>query len=92
MATIKIGADELILWLRKNGKASKIPNEGLGQIIYENIVNQLNGVLLKEDNPSYWASEEGNINIGKYNLPKTSAQYELATNNLEKLYLELAKL
>ena len=34
MENIIIGADELILWLRKNGKAENVPNDeitGLGQ-------------------------------------------------------------
>ena len=53
MATIKIGADELILWLRKNGKATDIPNDevqGLGRKIYDLIVIKLGGKKYKTVN------------------------------------------
>lgn len=50
---IKIGADELILWLRKNNKAKNIPNSGtggLGIIIY-NIINKYHGKKINDNNP-----------------------------------------
>ena len=43
---IQIGADELILWLRKNEKAENISNDeiqGLGRKIYNLIVHELRG-------------------------------------------------
>lgn len=92
MAKIKIGADELILWLRKNEKATMIPNDesqGLGRKIYELIVNKLGGKKVKEDNPSHWANSIDDKNVDKFDLPKTSAQYELESSQLESLFLEL---
>jgi len=95
MAIIKIGADELILWLRKNDKATKIPNDeihGLGRKIYDLIVGELNGRKIEECKPSYWASLMENKNIDKFNLPKSSAQYEIDSSQLESLFIELNKL
>ena len=92
MATIKIGADELILWLRKNGKAKTIPNDGsqgLGRKIYELIVNKLGGKKVEDDYPSYWANFIDDKNADKFGLPKTSAQYVIESSKLETLFLEL---
>lgn len=86
---IFIGADEIILWLRKNRKALNIPNDGtngLGQLIHEMIVNQLGGKKIADNSPSYWAHLNNDLNIGKYNLPKTSAQYEISTKKLSMLF------
>ncbi|MFA5556442.1 MAG: hypothetical protein WCY06_06950 [Flavobacteriaceae bacterium] len=92
---IKIGADELILWLRKNEKAIDIPNDevqGLGRKIHDIIVKNLQGKKIEENVPSYWAHLMDSDNIGKFNLPKNSAQYEIEVNKLDKLYTELNKL
>jgi hypothetical protein len=93
MTKIRIGADELILWLRKNGKAKDIPNDevqGLGRKIHDLIVNDLNGD--KKDNiPSYWANFIDDKNVDKFNLPKTSTQYEINASHLEYLFVELNK-
>lgn len=94
MSKIKIGADELILWLRKNNIATEIPNDeinGLGQIIYK-IIDKLGGQKIADSQESLWPNSIGDKNIGKYNLPKTSAQYSLEIDKLPKLYEELAKL
>lgn len=89
---IKIGADELILWLRKNEKAEDVPNDGiqgLGIKIYDLIVNELKGIKFTDNHPSYWASLLEDKNVEKYNLPKTSAQYEIETEKLGNLYEKL---
>lgn len=86
---IKIGADELILWLRKNDKAINIPNDeinGLGRKIHELIVNKLGGRKIEENKQSYWANLTDDKNVEKSKLPKTSAQYEIETSCLEELY------
>lgn len=91
MTKIIIGADELILWLRKNKRAEGIPNDeiqGLGIRIYELIVDRLEGKKL-DDIPSYWANNDGDKNIGKSKLPKTSTQYEIDTSKLESIFNEL---
>ncbi len=90
---IKIGADELILWLRKNEKAETIPNDeiqGLGIKIHNLIVNELGGIKVADNYPAYWANLIGDKNVEKFNLPKTSAQYEINTNKIGKLYEKLS--
>jgi len=92
---MKIGADELILWLRKNEKALKIPNDGfngLGQIIYDIIVNELSGKKVEDNYSSFWANAEGDKNIDKYLLPKSSAQYEIDIEKLPELYRKIKTL
>lgn len=92
MAKIKIGADELILWLRKNDKAINIPNSdisGLGLKIHNYIVGVLNGKKVEENKPSFWANTTEDKNINKFYLPKTSAQYEIDSSQLETLFIEL---
>lgn len=92
MAKIKIGADELILWLRKNDKAIDIPNDeisGLGRKLYDYIVENLNGRKVEENKPSFWANTTEDKNIDKFCLPKKSAQYEIDSSQLETLFIEL---
>lgn len=89
---IKIGADEIILWLRKNNKAVSIPNDGfggLGQKIHDLICSKLNGSKINDNDPVYWESEISSKNIGEFNLPKTSAQYEIEISRLSDLYSDL---
>lgn len=91
MATIRIGADELILWLRKNKKAIDIPNDeihGLGIKIHNIMVDELRAKKL-DDEPCYWANLDIHKNIGKKNLPKTATQYEIETSDLGRLYEKL---
>ncbi|MDR2720679.1 MAG: hypothetical protein LBB15_00100 [Puniceicoccales bacterium] len=90
---IRIGADELILWLRKNDKAKKIPNDeikGLGRKIYDLIVTKLGGEKVADSQPSIFACETGDKNIEKFNLPKTSAQYEIEVGKMGDVYDELS--
>ena len=47
----RIGADELILHLRKNNIAENISNDQLGKKIKNIIVDQLFGRLINEDVP-----------------------------------------
>lgn len=87
---IKIGADELILWLRKNQKAIDIPNDGiqgLGIKIQDLIVRELDGEKIEENRPSHWADVK---NVEKLNLPKTSAQYEIEIKKIGQLYEKLS--
>ena len=90
---IKIGADELILWLRKNDKAVNIPNDkihGLGLKIHDLIVKEFGGIKIVEDYPSYWGNLINDKNVEKFNLPKTSAQYEIETQKIGQLYEKLS--
>ena len=91
---IKIGADDIILWLRKNGKSKDIPNSGtggLGQKIYDLICDKCNGKKVQDNYPSYWPIILKNNNIGEYELPQTSAQYIINVNNLHVLFSNLNK-
>jgi len=91
---IKIGADEIILWLRKNGKAKSIQNSGtggLGQKIFDLICNKCNGKKVQDNHPSYWPIILKNSNIGNLKLPQTSAQYNINLNNLHILFSNLNK-
>lgn len=91
---IRIGADELILWLRKNGIAKSIPNDevnGLGFRICR-IIEGLGGKKIEDNFPAYWPIHDGDPNIDKYKLPKTSAQYEIEVNKVSEIFKELLKL
>lgn len=87
--SIRIGADEIILWLRKNNLAQNIPNDGvigLGRRIHDLIIN-LGGEKTEESVVSYW--DEIDSHVQQYGLPKTSAQYKVNVNLLPALYREL---
>ena len=80
---IKIGADELILWLQKNGKALVFDNRTLGNKIYNLITKKLQGNLGNSNEPVLWTLSYNN------NLPKTSQQYIIDVNKLPDLFTEL---
>ncbi len=89
---IRIGADEIILWLRKNGIANNIPNDGvsgLGIKIYKLIVEELNGVKIEDSVHTLW--DDNDRNVHEYCLPKSSAQYMINTTMLRSLYLQICK-
>lgn len=89
--TIRIGADEIILWLRKNRIAEEMPNDGatgLGRKIYDLIVNELNGRKIEDSSPSFWDATD--THVQQFGLPKSSAQYEINLNQLANLYLEIS--
>lgn len=90
MSKIKIGADELILWLRKNEKAVGKTNEVLGEDIRKFIEDEktINGKKLEKE-LCYWANEGDDKNIGQMNLPKSATQYWIDTDKLPQLYEEL---
>ena len=85
---IKVGSDELILWIRKNNIAMNTPNDGiggLGRFIYDIIV-ELGGSKIMDHQESYWDIRSDSKNISEIQLPKTSAQYEIDVNVLPKIY------
>ena len=88
---VKIGADEIILWLRKNQRAITIPNDGidgLGRRIYDLIVEQLGGEKVDESKKSHW--DETDSYVGQLDLPKTSAQYIISITRLNDLYTAIS--
>lgn len=88
MTQIKIGADELILWLRKNGKAVNKPNDGTHGLGFEikRIIESLGGHIVAANYECYWANKDGEKNIGQFQLPQKAAQYEIDVNHLSKLF------
>ena len=91
---IKIGADEIILWLRKNNLATDIPNEGfggLGRIIFD-IIIELGGTKIIDSQESFWDIRNDSKNISENLLPKTSAQYEIDISILPNLYEEIVEI
>lgn len=88
MTQIKIGADELILWLRKNGKASEISNEVLGEKIRKLIEDELIGRKL-EVLPCFWYNKAVDEFAGKFKLPEHATQYEIDVIKLPELFNEL---
>ena len=88
---IRIGADEIILWLRKNNLAINIPNQGfggLGETIFDIIV-ELGGNKVTDSQESFWDTNDGSKNISEILLPKTSAQYEISVETLSTIYRKL---
>ena len=79
---IKIGADELILWLRKNEKATELDNRTVGRKIAD-LVTELGSRFAESNEPVIWALS--------YNdkLPKTSQQYIIDVDKLPDLFKRL---
>jgi hypothetical protein len=83
---IMIGADELILWLRKNKKAKGVSNRVLGKRIKEVICGDLEGIEVNKSKKSYWGGGKRYKFLSEYKLPKSSSQYSIKTINLVNLY------
>ncbi|WP_405225616.1 hypothetical protein [Dokdonia sp. Asnod1-B02] len=86
---IKIGADELILWLRKNKKAENVTTKQLGLKIL-NSIEDLGGKLIEHDKPCSWNTKAISETIDEFNLPKTASQYILDSRKLDDLYCKLS--
>lgn len=86
---INIGADELILWLRKNKKAEDKTTIQLGLEILK-LVESIGGRLTNHDVPSFWDIDANLKSIDEYKLPKTSSQYLIDSNKLEDLYIAIS--
>jgi len=87
---IRIGADELILWLRKNGRAENVRTIDLGGKIRKTIEENLDGHIVEREQECFWANGDNDKNIGEFALPKTAAQYHIDENRLPELYRELS--
>lgn len=80
---IKIGADELILWLRKNNKANDVDNFMLGRKI-ASLMQKMEVQFDAENEPVIWAFSNKDL------LPKTSQQYMLNIEILPNIYKEIS--
>jgi hypothetical protein len=86
---MKIGADELILWLRKNKKARDIDNATLGHRISKMILG-LDGKIDEENYPSIWANDISPVAADRLAIPMTSGQYRIDTKRLPEVFEEIA--
>jgi hypothetical protein len=86
---IKIGADELIMWLRKNKKADNIDNATLGHRIKKLIVS-FDGELNEENHPSIWANDLNPVAAERLAIPMTSAQYNIVSSKLPEIFEEIS--
>jgi len=82
---MEIGTEEIIYWLRKNEIHKSVSNEILGKKIRQ-IIEDLGGTLLRKDTISRWDNTK---NVDRFDLPKTSAQYEIDFANLSDLYNQI---
>ncbi|MBC7440862.1 MAG: hypothetical protein H7250_12875 [Flavobacterium sp.] len=88
MNEINIGADELILWLRKNNKAVGKTTQDLGAKILV-LIESLGGTKLSELQ-CRWECTIGAEGIDKLDLPKTAMQYKIKITEIGQLYFELS--
>ncbi|MEC5165966.1 hypothetical protein RCH18_001700 [Flavobacterium sp. PL11] len=84
MTTINIGADELILWLRKNNKAVGKNTPDLGAKILV-LIESLGGTKLSEIQ-CRWERSAYADGVDKLDLPKTATQYSIKSNQIGLLY------
>lgn len=84
MIKINIGADELILWLRKNGKAVGKNTPDLGAKILV-LMDSLGATKLPELE-CRWERSVGADGIDKLDLPKTATQYSITSNQIGAIY------
>lgn len=80
---IKIGADELILWLRKNNKANDVDNFMLGRKI-ASLMQKMEVQFDVKGEPVIWTFTNNDL------LPKTSQQYMLNIEILPNIYKEIS--
>lgn len=88
MKQINIGADELILWLRKNNRAVGKTTQDLGAKILI-LIESLGGRKLSELQ-CRWECTIGAEGIDKLDLPKTATQYRIKITEIGMLYEELS--
>lgn len=80
---INFGADEIILWLRKNGKQSEVENFPLGRKIAE-LMKDLDAEFTNENEPVIW-----DFSNSAKKLPQTSQQYKIDVEKLPELFKTL---
>jgi|JI10StandDraft_1071094.scaffolds.fasta_scaffold430361_3 hypothetical protein len=82
---IRMGNDELILFIRKNNPGCKLHNEVLGRKIWEWIKeNDNNAIQVEKDAPCLWG--DNTPNTAPESLPKTATQFEFEINLLPRMY------
>lgn len=87
METI-IGADEIILHLRKNGQALTVSNRVLGGRILK-LVLGLGGRKSIDKHKSLWDISTTARNINGFCLPQTSEQYIIPYDQIPSVYRQI---
>jgi hypothetical protein len=85
---IIIGADELILWLRKNHKAANEINLHVGNRILQ-LIEGLGGMKYLDNQESFWDIGATARNVNELGLPQTSEQYRIPIGILPDIYREM---
>lgn len=81
---IRMGDDEFILYVRKNGFGKKLTNPTLGKKIWEYIQKlDPTAKIVERDQPCRWG-DTGSCN--ELNLPKTATQFEFSEHLLPNIY------
>jgi hypothetical protein len=86
---MKIGPDELILWLRKNGKAEGFDNAALGRKIIK-LIQGLDGEPKEGDYPSLWVNDLSPVAADRLRIPMSSQQYIIDTKKLPEIFEEIS--
>jgi len=86
---IRLGNDELILYVRKNHDCA-LTNDQLGRRIWGWLRENASGEKLEENQPCRWGAVGGFI--GERALPKTATQFEFRASALPDLYQFLNQL
>ena len=79
---INIGADEIILWLRKNGRCANVTQLELGKKIANYMDNTLHAIRGKKSDESMWYKD-------MTELTKSAQQYSINENQLPLLFNEI---
>ena len=87
-ATIKMGNDEFILYIRKqNPNADRISTKDLGRKIWEWIrEHEATAEQYMKDAPCLWDTNINAHNIASDKLPKTATQFIFRRSLLPELY------
>ena len=88
MDVIRIGSDEIILWLRKNNKQQEVSNLTIFKNIHELIVKDLAGILIQEDELCIWPTNDDE-KINEFHLPKSAPQYLIKAEKSVELFKTL---
>jgi len=80
---IRMGNDEFILYLRKNGLAKGVPSPIIGKKIWE-WLSPKGAKIVEPDKECHWG-KTGDA-IDEINLPKTATQFEFDEMILPDLY------
>ena len=88
MEVVRIGSDEIILWLRKNNKKMEVSNPLLFKDVHELLVKRLGGIMIQENEECIWPlNDEKKIN--DLYLPKTAPQYLIKAEKTAEMFIEL---